>query len=430
MRILVAGAGARQHALAWRLGGEPGVERVIVIPGNPLMADVAEVRDDVVLEDLGAVVELALSERVDLVAVGPEDPLVEGLSDRLAAAGVPCFGPSAAAARLEASKAFARSVCDASGIAMARGRAFDEPAAAVAYAESLGGPVVVKADGLAGGKGVTPCPTVADAEQAVREALVVGRFGAAGRTVVVEQFLAGVEASVMALCDGRGYALLPAARDHKRLGDGDTGPNTGGMGAYSPVPEVDDARLEALGEAVIAPVLREMDARGTPFRGALFAGVMLTADGPRVLEYNVRLGDPETQAVLPRLDVALAPLLLECATGSLSRRGVLPTGPEATVALFLAAAGYPDGAASGKVIEGIEEARRAGALVFGAGIARTDDGGFVTAGGRVLTVVGRGADVVAAADAAYAAAALIQYEGKFARRDIGRAPVAAAGVSA
>ena len=429
MRILVVGAGARQHALAWRLAGEPGVERLIVAPGNPLIADFAEVRGGVPSEDLAGIVHLARTVQVDLVVVGPEDPLVDGLADLLAAAGVPCFGPTAAASRLEASKSFARSICDASGVAMARGRAFDDPDRAVAYSESLGGSVVVKADGLAGGKGVTLCATVAEAERAVRDALG-GRFGAAGRTVVVEQCLTGVEASVMALCDGTRYALLPAARDHKRLGDGDTGPNTGGMGAYSPVDQVGDARLEALGEAVIAPVLREMEARGTPFRGALFAGLMLTADGPRVLEYNVRLGDPETQAVLPRLDVRLAPLLLECATGSLSRHGALPAAPGATVALYLAAAGYPNGAATGHVINGIDDARRAGALVFGAGVARADDGALVTAGGRVLTIVGRGSDVSAAADAAYDAAALIDYEGKFARRDIGRAPVAASGASA
>ena len=420
LRILVVGAGARQHALCWKLAAEPGVARVLCAPGNPLMTDVADVRPEVDGDDLAAIAALALAERVDLVVVGGEDPLVAGLADQLATAGVTCFGPTAAAARLEGSKAFAREVCDAAGIAMAKGRAFEDAESATAYARSLSGRVVVKADGLAEGKGVTMCPDLTAAEAAIRAALVEGRFGDAGRRVVVEEWLNGLEASVFALCDGERFALLPAARDHKRAGEGDTGPNTGGMGAYSPVAQLDEAALAAIGDSVVAPVLAEMARRGSPFRGALFCGLMLTADGPRVLEFNVRLGDPETQAIMPRVAVPLAGLMLECANGRLSASGVLPVLPDAAVALFLVADGYPGSGHRGDRIAGVGAAREAGALVFGAGVALGADGDLVTSRGRVLTVVGRGATLGDAADAAYAAAALIDYRGAWYRRDIGR----------
>jgi phosphoribosylamine--glycine ligase len=420
VRILVVGAGARQHALCWKFAREQGVSHVLAAPGNPLMDDVAEVRADVDGDDLGAIVELATSAAIDLVVVGPEDPLVAGLADRLTERGIACFGPSAAAARLEGSKAFARSVCDAADVRMAAGRAFTDAAPAMEYARTLGGRVVVKADGLALGKGVTMCDDLPSAGRAIHESLVQGRFGAAGATVVVEEWLEGREASVFALCDGASSVLLPAARDHKRRGEGDSGPNTGGMGAFSPVPELDDAALVAIGENVVAPVLAEMVARGTPFSGALFCGLMLTSDGPHLLEFNVRLGDPETQAVLPRLDAALARLMRECAERRLTATGVLPTLPEAAVALQLVADGYPDTVRRGDPIGGLDEARRSGALVFGAGVAAAADGTLTTAGGRVLTLVGRGATVRDAADAAYAAAERITFAGKQLRRDIGR----------
>lgn len=420
LRILVVGAGARQHALCWRLATEAGVDHVIVAPGNPLITDVAEVRPEVDGEDVDAIVALAAQERIDLVVVGPEDPLVAGVADRLAAAGIACFGPSAAAARLEGSKAFAREVCRAAGVPMARGRAFGDSRSAIDYAATLDQPLVVKADGLAGGKGVTIAATLAEAERAIRESLEDGRFGGSGATVVVEQYLSGREASVFAISDGTSYALLPAARDHKRAFDADMGPNTGGMGAFSPVPELDEAALSAVGETIVAPVLREMAGRGTPFRGVLFCGLMLTADGPRVLEFNIRFGDPEAQVILPRVDAPLAQLMLECATGRLTASGVLPVRPLATVALVLAADGYPEAGRRGDVISGIDAARAAGALVFGAGVARNDDGELITAGGRVLSIVGTGVDVGAAADMAYGAAGLIDYAGKWSRRDIGR----------
>ena len=352
---------------------------------------------------------------------GPEAPLVAGLADRLASEGVACFGPSAAAAQLEGSKAFARAVCRAAGVPMARGRAFASASGAIEYAAEIGLPLVVKADGLAGGKGVTICATLGDAERAIREALEDGRFGAAGASVVVERCLTGREASVIAICDDTTALALPVARDHKRLLDGDRGPNTGGMGAYSPLPDFSDARCEEIVARVFEPVLAHMSARGTPFRGALFAGLMLTDDGPRVLEFNVRLGDPETQAILPRLTAPLAPVLLAAATGSLAASGPIATTADTTVALTLAAAGYPAAPRSGDEISGIDDARAAGALVFGAGVARDDQGVLVSAGGRVLTVVGRGNDLAGAADAAYEAAARIDFAGKITRRDIGRA---------
>ena len=419
-RVLVVGSGAREHALCWRLASEPGMERVIAAPGNALMAEVADVHASARLDDHAAIVSLALSARVDLVVVGPEGPLVDGLADRLGAAGVACFGPAAAAARLEGSKAFAREICEAARVPMAEGRAFASVAAALGYAHEVALPLVVKADGLAGGKGVVVCSDWATLERALRDALEHGRFGRAGQTVVVERALAGVEASVIALCDGEAALLLPAARDHKRLGEGEMGPNTGGMGAYSPVAELGAAEMAGLAGSVFEPVLREMAARGTPFRGALFAGLMLTADGPRVLEFNVRFGDPETQAILPRLAVPLLPLLLDCATGTLGERGAFATIGGAAVALTLAAAGYPEAPRAGDPIVGIEAARAAGALVFGAGLRRERDYGLVTAGGRVLTVVGRGEDVAAAADSAYSAAEMVQFTGRVVRRDIGR----------
>ncbi len=429
MRILVVGSGAREHALCWRLAAE-GAARVIVAPGNPVMSDVADVRTDVSMSDPDAIVALATAELVDLVVVGPEAPLVDGLADRLRQAGIPCFGPSAAAARIEASKSFAREICRAASVPMALGASFKEVAPAVEYAEMLGSVVVVKADGLAAGKGVTICNGTAQAESSIRAAVEGGRFGPSGHRVVVEQWLDGVEASVIAICDGRDALLLPAARDHKRLLEGDAGPNTGGMGAYSPVPELDDSSLLALHAQVFIPVLAEMERRGMPFRGALFAGLMLTADGPRVLEFNARLGDPETQAILPRLDVAIAPLLTASASGSLASLGlggpILRSSGGATVALTMAADGYPDSPRSGDAIEGIDAAWSAGALVFGAGVRLGDQGELATGGGRVLTVVGLGLDLATAADRAYRAADRITFAGKQVRRDIGRSLVGAA----
>ena len=422
MRVLVVGSGAREHALCWRLATEGAT--VLATPGNVLMTDVADVRGHLAMSDLDSIVALATAEKVDLVVVGPEAPLVDGLTDRLTAAGILCFGPSAAAARIEASKSFAREVCRAAGVSTALGASFETVDAAIDYAEMLGAPVVVKADGLAAGKGVAVCGKIAEADAFIRASLEEDQFGPGGRRVVIEQFLEGVEASVIAICDGRDAVLLPAARDHKRLLEDDQGPNTGGMGAFSPVPELDDAALARIRDTIFAPVLREMSQRGTPFRGALFAGLMLTTDGPRVLEFNARFGDPETQAIMPRLATPIAQVLLSAAAGSLSRDDriatILPVTGDEAVALTLAANGYPDAPRRGDAISGVDAARRSGALVFGAGVAADNGVGLVTAGGRVLTVVGRGRTLAAAAATAYEAAERIGFSGRQMRQDIGR----------
>ena len=435
-RILVVGSGAREHALAWKLGSDPGVERILVAPGNAGMTDVADVRPAVPATDPAAILDLARGEEVDLVAVGPEGPLVDGLADELRRAGMAVFGPGAEGARLEGSKSFCRDIATAAGVPMAEGASFESLPTALGYAQRLGPPLVVKADGLAAGKGVTVCDTLGEAEQALVDALVLGVFGSAGRRVVVERALEGREASVIVICDESAALALPAAGDHKRLADDDTGPNTGGVGAYSPLRDLDEGEAAALARGFHGPMLAALAERGVPFRGALYAGLMLTPDGPRLLECNARLGDPEAQAALPRLAVPLAPLLLAAATGRLAeaierpglRHRVVPTTPDAATAVVLAAPGYPGRPDVGAPIEGIDAARRSGALVFTAGVAERD-GRLVTDGGRVATVVGRGATVEEASEAAYRAADAIGFPGRQLRRDIGRSP-ARAGVPA
>jgi phosphoribosylamine--glycine ligase len=426
---MVIGRGAREHALAWCLASEPGMEAVHVAPGSQGMTDVAQVWPSAGLAELGSLVDLVGVVEPDLVVVGPEAPLAEGLTDRLAEADWTVFGPMQAAARLETSKAFCREVADVAGIPVADGASFEEVGPALTFVRRLGAPVVVKADGLAAGKGVTVCATTEEADWAIRAALERGIHGEAGRRIVIERALIGAELSLIAICDERAAVALPAARDYKRLGDGDRGPNTGGMGAVSPVPDVAPETLHELLETFHRPALREMARRGTPFRGALYAGLMLTADGPRLLEINVRFGDPEAQAILPGLREPLGPLLLAAATGSLSASaGSAPAVRDApgdvSVAVVLAADGYPATPAVGAPIEGIEQARERGALVFhGATRELGEDGSgrgrFVTAGGRVLSVVGRGASVGEARAAAYDAAAAIRFRGCHYRRDIG-----------
>jgi phosphoribosylamine--glycine ligase len=440
--VLVVGSGGREHALAWRLS-QDGVPRVLVAPGNAGMAGEAELHPGVPADDPGAILELCRAEEVGLVVVGPEGPLVDGLADRLRAAGLAVFGPDAAAARIEGSKAFCREVAEAAGVPMAEGAVFDAVEPALAFARALGGRFVVKADGLAAGKGVTVCDGLDEVEAALHEALVGGLFGAAGERVVVERALAGREASLIAITDGTTALALPLARDHKRLGDGDTGPNTGGMGAYSPLPDLSDGDAAGLVERFHRPVLRELATRAAPFRGALYAGLMLTDDGPRLLEFNARLGDPETQTIMPRLGVPLAPLLQAAAVGGLAEAadrlglpGVVRSCADASVCVVLAAAGYPGSPRTGAAIAGIEAARADGALVFTAGVEAAASG-LRTAGGRVLAVIGRGPSVDEAAAAAYRGADHIDFSGRQLRRDIGRgtggerAPAAAlAGVRA
>ena len=421
-RILIVGGGGREHALAWKLAAEPGVNEVLVAPGSDGIATEPRVRCERVDPlDGPAVVAVARRFAAELVVIGPEAPLAAGVADDLADAGFAVFGPSAAAARIESSKAFCREVAEAAGVPIARGRAFaqTDPSAGLAYAMGLAadGRVVVKADGLAAGKGVTVCESLDEAAEAI---------SAQPDAFVVEERLAGREASVIALCDGQRAAALPISRDHKRLCDGDTGPNTGGMGAVSPLPDLPDDEAEAILDRFHRPVLAELARRGTPFRGALYAGLMLTASGPRLLEFNARFGDPETQAVLPRLAAPLGPLLLAAAQGRLDERRPIPTLPGATTAIVLAAAGYPGAPAGPESIDGLDSVRELGATVFHASTRATPAGGWETAGGRVLTVVGRGPDLAASRQDAEAAAHAISWPGIQRRHDIGLAAVPAA----
>jgi phosphoribosylamine---glycine ligase len=419
MRILVVGGGGREHALVWKISQSPLAEKVFCAPGNPGTARHAE-NVAVAADDVEGLVRWAVGNRIDFVVVGPEAPLVLGLADRLSEAGIAVFGASAAAARLEGSKAFAKEIMAAAGIPTAAHGAFDALGPALAHARAAAGRVVVKADGLAAGKGVVVCGDVEEAEAALRSILVDRIHGASGARVVVEERLSGPEASVIALCDGERVRVLPAAQDHKRIFDDDQGPNTGGMGAFSPTPNVDAALLADVERSVLLPTLREMARRGTPFRGALYAGLMLTPDGPKVLEFNARFGDPETQPILMRLAGDLVPALLAAARGDLS--GVtLDVDPRAAVGVVMAAEGYPGRVTVGDAIEGTDGPFPPGVQVFQAGTRRVQDGPIVTSGGRVLTVCALGADRSEAAARAYQALSGVKFRGAQFRRDIGRA---------
>jgi len=421
----VLGGGGREHAIAWKLAREPGIGRILVGPGSAGIAlePLVELAPEVRPLEPETVVEAARRERADLVVVGPEAPLAAGVVDALAAAGIPAFGPTRAAARLETSKAFCHEVAAAAGVPMARARSFrggelGEARRWILELADAGAGVVLKADGLAAGKGVVVTETPGQALE-----LAPGFLAGRGLEValVVEERLAGREASVIAICDGERALALPPARDHKRLCDGDLGPNTGGMGAYSPLPDLDAPAVEAILATVHRPILAEMARRGTPFRGFLYAGLMLTAAGPALLECNARLGDPEAQVVLPRLDVDLAPLLLAAADGRLPEHGagILPASPQAAVGIVLAARGYPGDPRRDSPIEGLDRAQAHGALLFHAGTIGRPGGGFGTNGGRVLTVVGQGATIGAARTVAERAADEIRWDGLQRRHDIG-----------
>lgn len=412
MRVLLIGSGAREHALAWKLRQSPELTSLVCAPGNPGTAALGE-NVPVQVDDPAAVAALAVARKVDLVVVGPEAPLVKGVADAVVAAGIPCFGPSAAAARIEGSKAFAKELMTAAQVPTARYRDFTSAEAAEAYARSLPDGVAVKADGLAAGKGVVVARDAKEAAEAVR---ALSRLGEAGQRLVLEERLEGEEVSVIALCDGERYALLPPAQDHKRIFDGDEGPNTGGMGAYCPTRALSEQGLEEVGGAVIAPMLRELSARGMPFRGALYAGLMLTASGPKVIEFNCRFGDPETQVILMQLAEDLLPLLRACAEGRLVPRALKRQGG-VSVGVVLAAAGYPGTPRVGDPIDGLDAVGE-GAVVFHAG-TRQEEGRVVSAGGRVLTVCAHGADFRDARARAYAAVERIHLPGMQLRRDIG-----------
>jgi len=420
MRVLVVGSGGREHALAWKIAQSPLVHTLYAAPGNPGMAEVAELVP-LRADDVPGIARFARERAVDLVVVGPEAPLVAGLVDRLSAEGILAFGPQAAAARIEGSKAFAKEVMAAAGIPTAEHAVFSEPGPALAFARARSGRVVVKADGLAAGKGVTVCGDLGEVEAALEATLVRRVHGQAGDRVVVEERMEGPEASCICFTDGERIRTLAAAQDHKRIHDGDRGPNTGGMGAFSPTPTVTPELTARIEREVLLPAVREMARRGHPFRGALYAGLMLTASGPRVVEFNARLGDPETQPTLLRLRSDLVPALVGAARGDLS--GVeLEFDPRSAVAVVLAAEGYPGEPRKGDPISGLEGPFGEGMKVFQAGTARGADGRVVTAGGRVLAACALGDGLDQAAARAYAAVGRIAFRGMQYRKDIGKKP--------
>jgi phosphoribosylamine---glycine ligase len=417
MRVLIVGSGGREHALAWAVSASPLLTKLFAAPGNPGTATLATNVPIGVL-DIADLVAFAVAERIDLVVPGPEACLVAGLADACAAAGIKCCGPTAAAAQLEGSKTFAKEVCDAAGIPTAAWERFEDPAAALDFVARRGAPIVVKADGLAAGKGVVVAATEEEANAAVHGFMQARSLGEAGATVVIEECLTGDEVSLFALCDGTDAVLIGAAQDHKRAGDNDTGPNTGGMGAVSPPAAFGaDQQAHAL-DIFVRPALAEMARRGTPFRGILFAGLMLTEAGPRLIEYNVRFGDPEAQTLLPRLRGDLLAALLAACDGELAHFRLMQNDA-VCVSVVLAAHGYPGSYARGGAIGGLDQAAEIPHVaVFHAG---TDlrNGMVVANGGRVLTVCGTGATIEAARTAAYAGVGVITWEDKMFRTDIG-----------
>jgi phosphoribosylamine--glycine ligase len=421
MKILVLGSGAREHALVWKLS-QNGSVQLFCAPGNPGTAKHGE-NVPIKLADSGQIASLAKSLSADLVVVGPEGPLVQGAADVLRAAGIPVFGPGASAAAIEGSKAFSKQVMERAGVPTAAYRVFESVAEAEDFVRTQGS-VVIKADGLAAGKGVVVARDASEAGQGIRS---LAKLGPAARKLLVEERLEGEEVSVIALCDGQRWLLLPPAQDHKRVYDGDLGPNTGGMGAYTPAPFVSAAGLSQVGKQIIQPTLEELARRGSPFRGALYAGLMMTRSGPRVLEFNCRFGDPEAQVLMMQIDEDLVDVLRECAEGELTRRTVR-VAPGASVGVVLAAEGYPQTPAVGDEICGLAEAEAAG-LVFQAATRRDGDR-LVTAGGRVLTVCGQGKTIAEAHANAYEAVARVKFRGMHYRRDIGARALATANESA
>jgi len=419
MRILVVGGGGREHAIVWRLAQNPTVDRLFAAPGNAGIAREATCLQ-VSAEDVGAIVEVVESERIDLTVVGPEVPLVAGVADELAERGQRVFGPSREAARIEGSKAWAKGLCERHGIPAGRGEPFTDAHAAIAALDRFEPPYVVKADGLAAGKGVTVTDDREAAAAAIRASLVDRVFGAAGQTVLIEEFLSGPEVSAFVLTDGREVLPLVPAQDFKRARDGDSGPNTGGMGAYSPPSFVDEAMGRRIHEEILRPTVEAMAAEGVRYTGVLYAGLVLTDDGPKVLEFNCRLGDPESQVVLPRLRSDLGELFLAATEGNLGNYK-LHWSPEACVTVVLASGGYPGDYSTGLEIRGIERAEELdGVVVFHAGTSERR-GRVVTSGGRVLAVSAVGATVADARALAYEACSLISFEGMHHRRDIAAA---------
>lgn len=416
MNILLVGAGGREHALAWKINQNPKLNKLFIAPGNggtALIGTNVPIKDD----DIAGLVSFSQSNAVDLVVTGPELPLVLGLQNALEKVGIPCFGPTAFAAQLEGSKSFAKTMMRLAGVPTADFCVFDTYEAALKHAHAHSLPMVIKADGLAAGKGVVIAQTMVEAETALKEMMIDQVFGPAGRTVVIEEALVGEEASFLAFCDGNTIVPMPSLQDHKRIDDGDTGLNTGGMGAYSPAPVVPESQSAAMTELAIRPITKHLAAIGHPFKGILYAGLMITKQGPMVLEYNVRFGDPECQPLMARLKSDLVEIMLSCVNGTLTAEQIV-FHPETSCCVVVAAKGYPGSYPKGMIITGIGEAEQVETVrVFQAG-TRLKDEVTVTSGGRVLGVTAMGSDLHEARDRAYQAVERIHFENSYYRKDI------------
>jgi phosphoribosylamine--glycine ligase len=416
VNVLLIGSGGREHALALSLAKSPRLSKLFIAPGNPGSAQVGE-NAVVDVADHSAVLNFCRLMRIEFVVVGPERPLVEGLVNSLEAAGIAGFGPTRAAARLEGSKAFTKELCRRYSIPTAQFERFTDREAALNYVRARGAPVVVKADGLASGKGVIIAQSLAEAEAAI-ESMFSGAFGSAGAEIVVEELLEGEEISFFALCDGSRALPFASAQDHKRVGDGDTGPNTGGMGAYSPAPVFTGDLQARVMREIVTPTICAMTAEGAPFKGALFAGLMITAEGPKLIEFNARFGDPETQAILPRLESDLLMLMQQCARGNLTADAVR-LSDEIALTVVMAAEGYPGAPRKGTEIRGLEKAERMPHIIVTHAGTRRDGKRLVADGGRVLNITAIGRDIAEAQKRAYAAVDAIDWPEGFCRRDIG-----------
>lgn len=417
LTILLVGSGGREHALAWKIAQSPLCGRLVAAPGNPGIGKVAELKA-VKATDADGLVALAQEIRADLVVVGPESALEVGLADKLATVGIPCFGGSQRAAQLETSKAFTKDFCQRHGLPTAAYGVFEDAVSAGAFLDTLAAPFVIKADGLAAGKGVVIAATRAEADAAVLD-MLGGRFGSAGARVVIEEFMHGEEASLFAVCDGETAFFFGAAQDHKRAYDGDEGPNTGGMGTYSPPPVLTQDLIDQAWRELIVPTVEGMAAEGNPYVGVLYAGLMLTPTGPKLVEYNARFGDPECQTLMLRLESDIVPILLAAAKGELASIEPPKWRDEAAICVVLAAEGYPDAPKTGGRIQGADADLGEAVVVFHAGTTREFEGRLVASGGRVLNVCALGATLSEARDLAYAALGGISLEGGFYRRDIG-----------
>lgn len=417
MRVLVIGSGGREHALVWKISQSPEVDKIYCAPGNAGIGQLAECVA-IKADDLDGLLDFALQNQIDLTVVGPEVPLTMGIADKFQEKGLKIFGPSGKAAEIEGSKTFAKDLMARYGIPTAKYGAFTDATEAKAFLNQVGLPCVVKADGLAAGKGVLICETKAEAEAAVDDILVDNKFGSAGSRVVVEEFLTGQEVSMLAFTDGKTVVPMVSSQDHKRIWDGDKGLNTGGMGAYSPAPVYTDDVHAIVVPQVLEATVAAMNAEGRPFAGILYAGLMLTADGPKVLEFNARFGDPETQAVLPRLKSDLVDIFLAIIDGRLDEMQI-EWYDEAAVCVVIASGGYPESSDKGRVITGLDEAAATGAIVFHAGTKETD-GNIVTNGGRVLGISALGKDIAEAIANAYKGVEKIKFENMQYRTDIGK----------